>query len=99
MIGISALAALISTVAVLVLDRLIVNTYPLYPIPLVSPIRYSAIYAVPLQREQERDVVKGRKTVAALAILKLALALALVGLSAFLEYEHEMVSRGEERAF
>ncbi|GMT32503.1 hypothetical protein PFISCL1PPCAC_23800 [Pristionchus fissidentatus] len=76
MIGISALAALVATIAVLVLDRLIVSTYPLYPIPI---------------RDQERDLDKARKSVGSLAILKLALALGLVGLSAFLEYEHEMV--------
>ncbi|GMT05502.1 hypothetical protein PENTCL1PPCAC_27676 [Pristionchus entomophagus] len=77
MIGVSALAALVATIGVLVLDRLIVSTYPLYPIPI---------------RDQERDLDKARKSVASLAVLKLALALGLVGLSAFLEYEHEMVS-------
>ncbi|GMR29807.1 hypothetical protein PMAYCL1PPCAC_00002 [Pristionchus mayeri] len=76
MIGVSALAALVATIAVLVLDRLIVSSYPLYPIPI---------------RDQERDLEAARKSVASLAVLKLALALGLVGLSAFLEYEHEMV--------
>ncbi|PAV70623.1 hypothetical protein WR25_02032 [Diploscapter pachys] len=77
MIGIGALAALISLIAIFVLDRLVYVTSPIYPLQ---------------SRDQQLAMQSARRNLASCGIIKFLFALGTLGLAVFIEYEHEKVS-------
>uniref|UniRef100_A0A7E4W9U3 MARVEL domain-containing protein n=1 Tax=Panagrellus redivivus TaxID=6233 RepID=A0A7E4W9U3_PANRE len=78
MIGISAATALVSMIAVLLLDRLVI----------VEPGQPAWLT---LARDQEIELKYCLNILTSLGIIKLFIGLGAVGLAAFLEYEHELI--------
>lgn len=77
MIGVAAVTALISMIAVITLDKLVsVDT---------------SLSWLTVDREQELELKYNMTQLTTIAVIKLVLSLGTLGLAAFLEYEHELV--------
>ncbi|CAJ0583268.1 unnamed protein product, partial [Mesorhabditis spiculigera] len=82
MIGVPAVAALVSLIAIILLDRLVLVAYPVYPTQ---------------NREVEIAAENSKKALAAIAAIKLLLGVGVLGLCVFVEYEHENVASADNR--
>ncbi|CAD6187546.1 unnamed protein product [Caenorhabditis auriculariae] len=81
MIAVGALSSLISLIALLILDRIVIVSIPVYPLQ---------------SRDQELAMETAKRSLASTGAIKFLLGLGILGLCVFIEYEHENVSGNEK---
>lgn len=88
MIGVGALAALVSMIATLLLERVTIDQIPLLTVRRCTHTYNSRILT---QNDEERSIERHTSRLTVVVIAKLVLGAGTLALAAFLEYEHELV--------